>query len=338
MLQASILLVVGLILLMWSADKLVYGSSAVARNFGISPLVIGMTIIALGSSAPEMVVSASAAFEGKTDIAVGNVLGSNITNIALILGCSALLRPLLINSTIIRKELPMMLAITLGCGAILWDSQLARVEGFILIALFAVFTLIMLKGARADNQSATALSESAALEKPSEKNALTPEPASDSADEEKITNLKATFWIVVGLALLILSANLIIHNAVIIAKAFGLSDLVIGLTIIAIGTSLPELAASIASVLKQEDDMAVGNIIGSNIFNILIVMGLPALIQPAQLSPFAMHRDFYVMLTFSVLLFLFAFGKKRVINRFEGAALLTGFIAYQSYLFFSATA
>ncbi|MGL5291119.1 MAG: calcium/sodium antiporter [Vibrionaceae bacterium] len=336
MLQASILLVVGLALLMWSADKLVYGSSAVARNFGISPLIIGMTIIAFGSSAPEMVVSASAAFDGKTDIAVGNVLGSNITNIALIIGCSALLRPLVINSTIIRKELPMMLVITLICGAILWDSQLVRVEGMILIALFVVFSLIMLKGARANNQPA--LSQNASLENQHTQTSVAQSAVNEIAAEEKISNLKATFWIIVGLTLLILSANLIIENAVIIAKAFGLSDLVIGLTIIAIGTSLPELAASVASVLKQEDDMAVGNIIGSNIFNILIVMGLPALINPAQLSPFAMHRDFYIMLIFSVLLFVFSFGKKRVINRFEGAALLAGFIAYQSYLFFSATA
>ncbi|MGL5335215.1 MAG: calcium/sodium antiporter [Enterovibrio sp.] len=337
MLQASILLVVGLILLMWSADKLVYGSSAVARNFGISPLIIGMTIIAFGSSAPEMVVSASAAFDGKTDIAVGNVLGSNITNIALIIGCSALLRPLLINSTIIRKELPMMLVITLGCGAILWDSQLARIEGLILIGAFIIFSLIMLKGARA-NDLTPALNPSIGAENPSEQTDIAQTAANDAAAQEKISNLKAAFWIVVGLTLLILSANLIIENAVIIAKAFGLSDLVIGLTIIAIGTSLPELAASVASVLKQEDDMAVGNIIGSNIFNILIVMGLPALINPAKLSPFAMHRDFYIMLIFSVLLFVFSFGKKRVINRFEGAALLAGFIAYQSYLFFSATA
>ncbi|WP_281545384.1 calcium/sodium antiporter [Grimontia sp. SpTr1] len=315
MFEATAILVVGLCLLVWSADRLVYGAAAIARNVGISPLVIGMTILAMGSSAPEMVVSATAALSGKTDTAVGNVLGSNIANIALILGVTALIKPLAISSGILRRELPLMLGVTVLAGAILWNNYLSFFEGVLLAVFFAGFLLLMMKFGRESGEDDPMLAEQ------------------ESEIPEGVSNVSAGIWVVVGLVLLIFSADMVVDSAVIIAKAFGMSDLVIGLTIVAVGTSLPELAASIAGVMKGEDDLAVGNIIGSNIFNILAVMGIPGILAPSAINPLAMDRDFYVMLALSVLLFLFAVGKARTINRWEGIALLVCFVGYQGYLF-----
>ncbi|MFH4474227.1 calcium/sodium antiporter [Vibrio parahaemolyticus] len=316
MLEAVALLIVGLILLVWSADKLVFGSAAIARNVGISPLVIGMTILAMGSSAPEMMVSATAAWDGKTDTAVGNVLGSNIANIALILGITALIKPLSISSAVIRRELPLMIAVTVLAGILLWNSHLGFYEGVLLFVLFGAFLFAMLQISRKEQKSGDAFLEDQESEIP-----------------QGVSNPKAIMWVVIGLILLPLAASLLVDNAVIIAKHFGMSDLVIGLTIIAIGTSLPELAASLAGVLKGEDDMAVGNIIGSNVFNILAVMGLPGIINPSTLSEYAMGRDFWVMLGVSLLLVAMCLGKSRSINRLEGAILFTCFLGYQVYLF-----
>ncbi|STO56356.1 calcium/sodium antiporter [Grimontia hollisae] len=315
MFEATAILVVGLCLLVWSADKLVYGAAALARNVGISPLVIGMTILAMGSSAPEMVVSATAALSGKTDTAVGNVLGSNIANIALILGVTALIRPLAISSGILRRELPLMLGVTAVAGIILWDHYLSFWDGVVLAVLFAIFLLMMMKFSRESGEEDPMLAEQ------------------ESEIPKGVGNMSATIWVVVGLVLLIFSADMVVDSAVIIAKAFGMSDLVIGLTIVAVGTSLPELAASVAGVMKGEDDMAVGNIIGSNIFNILAVMGIPAILAPSGINPLAMERDFYVTLALSVLLFFFAVGKARTINRWEGIGFLACFVGYQGYLF-----
>lgn len=321
MIEAVAFLIVGLIILVWSADKLVFGSAALARNFGISPLVIGMTILAMGSSAPEMMVSATAALDGKTDTAVGNVLGSNIANIALILGITALIKPLSISSPVLRREFPLMVAVTLLSGAIMWNHHLGFYEGVLLFALFGVFILAMLKISRNEQKNGDVLLEEQESEIP-----------------EGVSNAKAAMWIVIGLILLPISAGLLVDNAVIIAKYFGMSDLVIGLTIIAVGTSLPELAASVAGVLKGEDDMAVGNIVGSNVFNILAVMGIPGILNPSMLSEHAMDRDFWVMLGVSLLLVIMALGKSRSINRIEGTILCLTFLAYQTYLFMNMAA
>lgn len=318
LLMPTLLLIVGLSLLVWGADKLVFGSAALAKNYGISPLVIGMTILAMGSSAPEMMVSAAAALDGKTDTAVGNVIGSNIANIALILGITALIKPLAISSGIIRRELPLMLIVTILAGGIMYDNYLGFYEGVLLAALFIAFILTMLYISKNEQKNGDTLLEEQESEIP-----------------EGVANNKALFWVVIGLILLPLGANMLIDNAVVIAKHFGMSDLVIGLTIIALGTSLPELAASVAGVLKGEDDMAVGNIIGSNVFNILAVMGIPALIHPSIISEFIMGRDFYVMLGVSVLLLLMALGKSRSINRIEGSILVVIFLVYQGYLFYT---
>ncbi|GAM67469.1 inner membrane protein yrbG [Vibrio sp. JCM 19236] len=316
MLGAISFLILGLLLLVWSADRLVFGSAALARNFGISPLVIGMTILAMGSSAPEMMVSATAALDGKTDTAVGNVLGSNIANIALILGITALVKPLSVSSGVLKRELPLMIVVTLIAGAIMWNDYLGREEGILLIVLFGAFILAMLRISRKEKLKGDVLVSEQESEVP-----------------EGVDNKKAALWVVVGLVLLPISADLLVQNAVIIAKHFGMSDLVIGLTIIAIGTSLPELAASLAGVMKGEDDMAVGNIIGSNVFNILAVMGIPGLLNPSLLNEHAMGRDFWVMLGVSLLLVVMALGKSRSINRIEGGILFVLFIAYQAYLF-----
>ncbi|AVH27846.1 calcium/sodium antiporter [Vibrio diabolicus] len=316
MLEAVALLIVGLVLLVWSADKLVFGSAAIARNVGISPLVIGMTILAMGSSAPEMMVSATAAWDGKTDTAVGNVLGSNIANIALILGITALIKPLSISSAVIRRELPLMIAVTVLAGILLWNSHLGFYEGVLLFVLFGAFLFAMLQISRKEQKSGDVFLDDQESEIP-----------------EGVSNPKAIMWVVIGLILLPLAASMLVDNAVIIAKFFGMSDLVIGLTIIAIGTSLPELAASLAGVLKGEDDMAVGNIIGSNVFNILAVMGIPGIINPSVLSEYAMGRDFWVMLGVSLLLVAMCLGKSRSINRIEGAILFACFLGYQVYLF-----
>ncbi len=321
MIEAVAFLIVGLIILVWSADKLVFGSAALARNFGISPLVIGMTILAMGSSAPEMMVSATAALDGKTNTAVGNVLGSNIANIALILGITAIIKPLSISSPVLRREFPLMIAVTLLAGAIMWNNHLGFYEGVLLFVLFAVFILAMLKISRNEQKNNDVLLAEQESEIP-----------------EGVNNSKATLWVVVGLILLPISAQLLVDNAVIIAKYFGMSDLVIGLTIIAIGTSLPELAASLAGVLKGEDDMAVGNIVGSNVFNILAVMGIPGILNPSMLSEHAMGRDFWVMLGVSIMLVIMALGKSRSINRIEGSILFASFLAYQVYLFMNMTA
>ncbi|CDT92951.1 putative K+-dependent Na+/Ca+ exchanger-like [Vibrio coralliirubri] len=321
MLEAIAFLIIGLGFLVWSADKLVYGAAALARNFGISPLVIGMTILAMGSSAPEMMVSATAALDGKTDTAVGNVLGSNIANIALILGITALIKPLSISSGVIRRELPLMIGVTLLAGALLWDNHLGFYEGVLLFVLFAAFLFAMLQISRSEKKNGDAFLDEQESEIP-----------------QGVSNPKAAMWVVIGLIILPLAADMLVDNAVIIAKYFGMSDLVIGLTIIAVGTSLPELAASLAGVMKGEDDMAVGNIIGSNVFNILAVMGIPGILNPSILSEFAMGRDFWVMLGVSLLLVVMALGKSRSVNRIEGGVLIVTFVAYQSYLLMNMSA
>ncbi|GAL06426.1 calcium/sodium antiporter [Photobacterium aphoticum] len=321
MFEAIVFLCIGLGLLVWSADRLVYGAAALAKNFGVTPLVIGMTILAMGSSAPEMVVSATAALDGKTDTAIGNVLGSNIANIALILGVTALIKPLSVSSAIIRRELPLMMGVTLIAGALLWNGYLGFWEGVLLIVLFIIFLLAMLKISRQAKEAGDPLADE-----------------QESDIPEGVSNKAALLWTVIGLVLLPYAASMLVDSAVVIAKYFGMSDLVIGLTIIAVGTSLPELAASVASLAKGEDDMAVGNIIGSNVFNILAVMGIPAVLNPAVLNDDVMGRDYWVMLGMSVLLVLMALGKRRRINRLEGAILLASFVAYLGYLLYNLAA
>ena len=308
---------VWLAVLSFSADRFVYGAAALAKNMGISPMIIGLTIVAMGSSAPEILVSATASFNGNVDTAIGNAIGSNITNIALVLGLTALLKPLTIASSTLKREMPVLLVLSLLATYMLSDLVLSRFEGSILIILFfmVIAALIWMSFNLDKNDPLIAETES---EVPS-----------------NVPTIKAVTWLIAGLILLPLSASYMVDSAVIIAQALGISDLIIGLTIIAIGTSLPELAASIAGVLKNEDDMALGNIIGSNIFNILAVMAMPGLIAPGLIDANAAQRDVYVMLALNFLLILLSFNFRGVrrINRIEGLLLIACFIAYQFLLF-----
>jgi cation:H+ antiporter len=312
-----IIFLIGLTLLSWSADKFVYGASALAKNYGVSPMMIGLTIVAMGSSAPEIVVSATASLNGNPNTAVGNAIGSNITNIALVLGITTLIKPLLVSSTTLKRELPVLLLVTLIGVYFLSDNYLSQTEGVILITLFVLVLAIM-----------------AWLSLKVEKN----DPLNtETADEipSNIPTMKAVMWVVVGLVMLPLSAHFLVESAVYMARFFGVSDLVIGLTIIALGTSLPELAASIAGVRKGEDDLVIGNIIGSNIFNILAVLAMPGLIIPSVLDMNVSARDSYAMLGVTILLFLFCFNLRgtRRINRYEGGILVMAFLFYQYWLF-----
>ncbi len=315
------LLILGLAVLTWSADRFVYGAAALARNLGIAPMIIGLTIVAMGSSAPEIVVSTVASLQGKPDTAVGNAVGSNITNVCLVLGMTALFRPLLVGSTTLRRELPILVGVTLFGGWVLHDNHLSFGEGIALVSGFFVVIGFLLWSA---------------LKDPAHSDAMVEESISEVPDE--VPTSKALIWLVVGLILLPISAHILVEAAVYIAKFFGLSDLVIGLTIIAIGTSLPELAASIAGVLKGEDDLALGNVIGSNIFNLLAVMGIPGLLAAGPIDPSAADRDFWYMLGTTIAVFVMAMswrGRQRRINRFEGALLLLAFVAYQYLLFYN---
>jgi len=306
-----------LIVLSWGADRFVFGASALAKNIGVSPMIIGLTIVAMGSSAPEIMVAATASFNGNTDTAVGNALGSNITNIALVLGLTALLKPLSIASSTLKKEMPVLLLVSLLAVYFLSDYLLLKTEGIILITLFFV-VIGGLTWMSFNMEKDDLLQTETENEIPS-----------------GVPTSKAVMWLVVGIILLPLSAYFMVDSAETIARYFGLSELVIGLTIIAIGTSLPELAACIAGVLKNEDDLALGNIIGSNIFNLLAVLAMPGLIAPGVVDQNAATRDSYVMLGLTVLLILFSFNFKgsRCINRMEGLLLISCFLAYQFLLF-----
>lgn len=312
MLIEVFIFIVGLACLSWSADRFVYGASALAKNIGVSPMIIGLTIVAMGSSAPEIVVSATASYAGNVNTAVGNALGSNITNIALVLALTALFKPLSVTSSTLRREMPVLLGVTLLAVYFLSDGYLTKIEGISLIILFfAVIGGLTWMSMNVDKDDI--------LQKETEE-----ELPSD------VKTSSALMWVAVGLIMLPLSAHFMVESAVVIARFLGMSDLVIGLTIIALGTSLPELAASIAGVLKGEDDLALGNIIGSNIFNLLAVLAMPGLIAPGAIDPNAASRDMYAMLAVTIMLFAFSFSFRggRCINRWEGGVLFLSYCAY----------
>ena len=318
MVTSFVILILGFAALVWSADRFVYGAAALAKNFGVPTLIVGLTVVAMGSSAPEMMVSASAALAGKTDTAVGNAIGSNITNILLVLGITALLRPLSVSSSTLKREIPLVLIVSLATWYIFSDNYFSLAEGVALLIGFVVFIGgLIIVSLRAKNQTDPFVSE-----------------ACDEVPNDVPTK-KAVIWLVIGMVLLPVSAHFLIDSAVDIAKYFGLSDLVIGLTIIAIGTSLPELAASIAGVLKNEDDLALGNIVGSNIFNILAVLPFAGIINPSVIDPSVANRDILIMIGATVALIIMSlnFRGAQRINRVEGGLLLIAFLGYQGYIF-----
>ncbi len=309
----------GFCLLIWSADRFIAGAAGVAQRLGAPPLLIGLTIVALGTSAPEILVSVVAALQGNPGLAVGNALGSNITNIGLILGVVALAKPLQAHSAVLRRELPLLLLTGALTYALCMDNNLDRADGLTLICGAVAFVLFLGWMARRGMHDPIEQEYSEELKNP------LPMP-------------RAVFWLLVGLVLLPLSSRLLVWGAVNVAMALGVSDLIIGLTIIAIGTSLPEMAASLAGVLKNEHDIALGNVLGSNMFNLLIVLAMPGLIAPGELSPDVISRDIPVMLTFTAALFLMCYplrGKQHGgrINRFEATLLLLGFVGYELLLY-----
>jgi cation:H+ antiporter len=322
MLIQVFILLVALIVLVWSADKFVFGASSLARNLGISPMIIGLTIVAMGSSAPEMMVAATASLQGNPNTAIGNAIGSNITNIALVLGITALLQPLTVSSSTIKREIPLILAVTALAYWMLSDYHFSFIEGLILIIGFFgyIITLLVITLRR---------SKTAPVDDP-----MILEAESDVP--EAVSTGWSIFWLSIGMILLPVSASYLIDSAEFIARSFGISDLVIGLTIVALGTSLPELAASIVSIMKKEDDLALGNIIGSNIFNILAVLSLTGLIAPGDIDAKAATRDAPYMLGVTLLLFFLCFSRKLGsfrITRLKGLLLLGVFFAYQIILF-----
>ena len=321
MLVNSLAILAGFLLLIWSADRFICGAAATARNLNISPLVIGLTIVGFGTSAPEMLVAVFASIDESPSLAIGNALGSNITNIALVLGVAALITPLDVHSRILKKELPLLLGAMVIALILMMDGTLQRTDG---ILLFGSLILLMWWITR---QALTTRGRDDALQ--------------DEYQEELPGDMpmsRAIFWLVLGLLMLMASSKLLVWGAVNIAMELGISELVIGLTIIAIGTSLPELAASIAGALKNEHDIAIGNVVGSNLFNTLGVLAIPGILAPSTLETGIMEREIPVVFLLTIALFIMAYGFKGPgrINRVEGGLLLLAFCGYQVLLYFTA--
>lgn len=310
----------GFVLLTWSADRFVMGASALAFNLNVSPLIIGLTIVSMGTSAPEILVSAVASLQGNGGLAIGNALGSNIFNIALVLGITALIMPLNVHSSIVRREIPLLIGVTLLVLLLLLNGTLGRIDGLILLSGMALMLAWMTRIGMKEKSSHDPMGEEFADEVPT-----------------GMSMAMAGFWTLVGALCLLASSKLLVWGAVAVAHAMGISDLVIGLTIVALGTSLPELAASVMSAFKNEHDIAIGNIIGSNIFNLLAVLGLPGLLNPGPIAAIVLTRDYPVMAGLTLALFVMAFGFRGPgrINRLEGALLVTAFVAYQTLLYFT---
>lgn len=311
-------IILGVVLLLWSADRFIDGAAAVAVHLGLPSLVIGMVIVGFGTSAPEILVSIMAALDGNPDLALGNALGSNIYNVGLIIGVSALIVPIAVHSAIIRRELPLLILFGMLAGVLLWNGVLSQLESLLLLAaFFGLMGWTIWKALRGKK-----------------------DPLAAETEQELVSHAmtlgRAILWLVVGLALLLVSSRMLVWGAVSVASALGVSDLIIGLTIVALGTSLPELASSIAAVRKGEHDIAIGNVVGSCMFNLLAVVGIAGVIAPMEtLSADIMLRDWPVMMAMIVALFVMGYGfrgRQGRINRIEASVLLVGLVAYNGWL------
>lgn len=305
----SLAILGGFVLLVWGADRFVAGAAATARNSGVSPLVVGLTIVGFGTSAPEMLVSSVAAFEGAPNLSVGNAVGSNIANTALVLGIAALVNPIQVPRRVIGREIPMLLIAMIGATALLLDGNLGRVDGAILFgAMIATIAWALREGLR------------------------TRELPAEIADEmpDEMGWGAAIFWLIVGLTVLLGSSELLVWGATATARYFGVSERIIGLTVVAFGTSLPELAATVIAAKRDEHDIAVGNIVGSNLFNTLGVLGLPGLIRPGECEAAVLRLDIPVMIGATILLWLMArvFRPFQRITRIEGVVLMAVYVGY----------
>jgi len=320
MILAIVAVIVGLAVLVWSADKFVDGAVGVAEFCGMSTLLIGMVIVGFGTSAPELTVSAISAAQGNPELALGNAYGSNIANIALILGATALISPILMQRSVLRGDLPILLAVSVLSIILVWDGSVARWNGILLLAVFA---------------AAMAYSIHRELKKAKLEKSESLSGNADSAEPKKVSLGKSVFWLVLGLVLLVVSSRALVWGAVEIARTLGVSDLLIGLTIVAVGTSLPELASSIAAARKGENDIALGNIIGSNLFNTLAVVGLAATISPMdEIEKAVTYRDMPLMIALTVALIVLGFRRKGDgrLNRIAGAILLAVYVGYLALL------
>ena len=314
MLIAIAAVLVGLGLLIWSADRFVDGASATAGHLGMSPMLIGLTVVAFGTSAPEMLVSTMAALDHAPGLAIGNAIGSNIANIALVLGATALVSPMPIKGNLVRLELPILTLATLGAGILLLDYYLDIIDSALLL-LGLVVCLYLFKRYQQDH-------------------------VEDKIQPLANMSLKlGIIWLIVGLVLLALGSRILVGGAIFIATDLGVSKMIIGLTIIAIGTSLPELAASIMSARKGQHGIALGNIIGSNIFNLLGVMAIPALINPVVIEADALWRDYGLMLLLTLFILALGFKARRggTISRLMGSLLLLIYVMYMLLLYTNAT-
>ena len=311
-----LLLIVGFIALVWSADRFLSGAAACASNMGVSKMLIGLTVVSVGTSAPEILVAIIAAIEGNPLLAVGNAIGSNIANIGLVLGITAIIAPLPFSKTVRQSELPWLLGATVLTMYLLFDRELSPLDGTLLMSCLAVILWRLVK-----SQSGSEQELSASLQ--------------DELDElPDMTTVQAVTWLVVGLLILLVSAQVLVHSATTIAKMLGVSDMIIGLTIVAVGTSLPELAATVGSAIKGHPDIAIGNVVGSNILNILAVLAVPGLVGGTIIPAGALWRDGGMMLALTIMLALFAYGinSRPVITRFEGVVMLTAWIGYNILL------
>jgi len=307
---------IGLVLLIWGADRFVHGASATAHNLGVAPLLIGLTIVAFATSAPEILVSVVSASQGQPGLAIGNAIGSNIVNIGLVLGFTAVIRPIPLESATLRREMPALLAVSLLTVSLFLDTRLSRPDGIVMLTGLAIvmiwFTRLGLRSAVNDP-----IKMDYEAEIPSD-----------------VTMKMAVFWIVLGLAALLVGAEWLVSGAIGVATSLDVSKVVIGITIVAFGTSVPELAVSLVSALRKEYGLAIGNIVGSNIFNLLAVIGIAAVIEPATVAPSVLSLHVFVMVAFTLVLFAmtYDYDGKGVLSRLEGAALLVAYIAYSAYV------
>ncbi len=309
MLLDIIIIFLGFVGLIWGADKFVHGASALAHNLGVSPLVIGLTIVAFGTSAPEIFSSAVAALENEPELAIGNALGSNIFNVGIALGVATVIRPLTPPGSVTAKELPAMMFVMIVTGLLLANLMLGIIDALILIAIIAYFTWYLL----------TRQPESPALDD------------LDADDLESDNSLKALGWLLFGLVLLVVSAEALVNASSSVARTLGVSSAIIGLTLVALGTSLPELASTVACALRGHHDLAIGNIVGSNILNLLVVLPFPGLIRPGGFDPSLLYRDYVTMLILSLLLTIMCFRAVRrgsFIGRASGVFLILVYLAW----------
>jgi cation:H+ antiporter len=316
--MAFVYVIAGLVGLTWSADRFIVGTAALARTLGVPVLLVGIVIVGFGTSAPELLVSGNAAWRGNPGLAIGNALGSNIANVALVLGAAALAAPLVIRSRILWQEVPLTFAAMLVAGVVIHDLALGRVESILMLCFLGLFlALLVIRGRRERGDELSRELEHAI-------------PAAGAVGW-------SVFWTIAGLLVLLLSSHVLVAGAVDIAHAFNVSDLVIGLTIVAVGTSLPEAAAALASARRNEPDIAIGNVLGSNTFNMLGVIGVAGVIQPSAVEPDALYRDWPVMMAAFILFILLAWGFKRI-TRLHGLLFLAAYGGYLAYLGLGATA